>query len=75
MKNTSLTKVIIISKNNKEKLKLIKEEFEELNNWKYNSNKEFKYKIVLKDKSLLIIINQKSSTSEMIINKLEKETK
>ena len=75
MKNTSLTKVIIISKNNKEKLKLIKEEFEELNNWKYNSNKEFNYKFILKDKSLLIIINQKSSTSEMIINKLEKETK
>ncbi len=75
MKKTSLTKVIIVSKNNKEKLNLIKKEFKELNNWKFNSENEFNYKILLDDKSQLIIINQKKSTTEMLIKKLETETK
>ena len=75
MKKTSLTKLIIVSKNNKEKLNLIKKEFEELNNWKFNSEKEFNYKILLKDKSQLIIINQKKSSTEMLIKKLETENK
>ena len=75
MKKTSLTKLIIISSNNKEKLSLIKKEFEELNNWKFNSEKEFNYKILLKDKSQLIIVNQKKSSTEMLIKKLETETK
>ncbi|HSD09103.1 hypothetical protein [Flavobacterium sp.] len=71
MKKTSLTKVIIVSKNNKEKLNLITKEFKELKNWKFNSEKEFNYKILLEDKSQLIIINQKKSTTEMLIKKLE----
>ncbi len=75
MKKTSLTKLIIISKNNKEKLNLIKKEFKELNNWKFNSENEFNYKILLEDKSQLIIINQKESKAEMLIKKLETETK
>jgi hypothetical protein len=75
MKKTSLTKLIIVSKNKKEKLNLIKKEFEELNNWKFNSEKEFNYKILLKDKSQLIIINQKKSSTEMLIKKLETENK
>jgi hypothetical protein len=75
MKKTSLTKLIIISKNNKVKLNLIKKEFKELNNWKFNSENEFNYKILLEDKSQLIIINQKKSKAEMLIKKLETETK
>lgn len=75
MKKTSLTKLIIISKNNKEKLNLIKKEFKELNNWKFNSKNEFHYKILLEDKSQLIIINQKKSKAEMLIKKLETENK
>ena len=75
MKKTSLTKLIIVSKNNKEKLNLIKKEFEELNNWKVNSENEFNYKILLKDKSQLIIINQKKSSTEMLIKILETENK
>jgi hypothetical protein len=67
--------LIIISTNNKEKLSLIKKEFEELNNWKFNSEKEFNYKILLKDKSQLIIINQKKTSTEILIKKLEIETK
>ncbi|CAM3136186.1 hypothetical protein [Flavobacterium frigoris] len=75
MQKTSLTKLIIVSKNNKEKLNLIKKEFKELNNWKFNSDNEFNYKILLEDKSQLIIINQKKSTTQTLIKKLETETK
>jgi hypothetical protein len=75
MKKSKLTKLIIISKKNKEKLNLLKKEFKELNNWKFNSENEFNYKILLEDKSQLIIINQKKSTTEMLIKKLETELK
>lgn len=70
-----LTKLIIVSQDNKEKLNLIKKEFKELANWKFKSEKEFNYKILLEDKSQLIIINQKKSTIENLINKLEREIK
>lgn len=73
MKKSPLTKLIIISQNNKEKLNLVKKEFKELNKWKFNSENEFSYKILLEDKSQLIVINQKKSTTEMLINKLETE--
>lgn len=75
MKKSPLTKLIIISQNNKEKLNLIKREFKELNMWKFKSDNEFCYKILLEDKSQLIVINQKKSTTEMLINKLETELK
>ena len=75
MKKSPLTKLIIISQNNKEKLNLVKKEFKELNKWKFNSENEFSYKILLDDKSQLIVINQKKSTTEMLINKLETELK
>lgn len=75
MKKSKLTKLIIISKNNKEKLILIKRGFKELNNSKLNAEKEFNYKILLEDKSQLIIINQKKSTTEILLNKLEIEPK
>lgn len=75
MTKTSLTKIIIVSKNNKENLNLIKKMFKELKSWKFNSEVEFNYKILLEDKSQLFIINQKNSTTETLIKKLEKETK
>jgi hypothetical protein len=75
VKKSSLTKLIIISKNNNEKLNLLKKEFKELNKWKFNPKNEFNHKILLEDKSQLIIINQKKSTTEMLIKKLELETK
>ena len=71
MKKTLLTKLIIVSKNNKEKLNLIKKEFEELNNWKFNANSDFSYKIRLEDKSQLIILNQKKSAVETLIKTLK----
>ena len=66
MQKTPLTKVIIISKNNAEKLKLVKSKFTELKNWHFNGDKEFAEKIFLEDKSQLIIVNQKKSTLEAL---------
>ncbi|MBZ4036420.1 hypothetical protein K6T82_16740 [Flavobacterium sp. 17A] len=67
IQNTPLTKVVIISKESKEKIKLLKERFKELKNWKTNPDKEFAEKIFLDDKSQLIIINQKESDLETLI--------
>lgn len=49
MKKTPLTKVIIVSKNNQEKLSLVKKEFIELKMWKFASDKEFVFKTLLQD--------------------------
>uniref|UniRef100_UPI003219533F hypothetical protein n=1 Tax=Chryseobacterium sp. TaxID=1871047 RepID=UPI003219533F len=64
MKKTPLTKIIIISQNNKEKLELVKSQFKELKQWTFNPDKEFKHKVLLDDKSQLLIINQKQSALE-----------
>lgn len=71
MKKTPLTKLIIVSKNNPQKLSLIKTEFTELKNWKYVSDKEFVHKILLGDKSKLIIVNQKKSTLDKLLATIE----
>ncbi|HJY13086.1 MAG TPA: hypothetical protein VJ304_09890, partial [Flavobacterium sp.] len=67
MQKTPLTKVIIISRNNAEKLKLIKSKFAALKNWRFDADKEFAEKIFLEDKSQLIIVNQKNSTLEALL--------
>jgi hypothetical protein len=71
MQATSLTKVIIISKDNDEKLKLVKKKFKELKNWRFKADKDFSYKVLLEDKSQLIVLNQKKSTIETLIKDLE----
>lgn len=71
MRKTPLTKVIIVSKNNKEKLSLIKKKFVALKNWNFTADKDFSYKILLEDKSQLIILNQQKSTIETLIKTLE----
>lgn len=71
MQKTPLTKVIIVSKNNKEKLSLIKKKFVQLKNWNFEADKDFSYKILLEDKSQLIILNQKKSTVEALIKTVE----
>ncbi|AYM99624.1 hypothetical protein [Chryseobacterium sp. 3008163] len=71
MRKTPLTKVIIVSKNNKEKLSLIKKKFAQLKNWNFEADKDFSYKILLEDKSQLIILNQKKSTIEALIKTVE----
>ncbi|WP_291287383.1 hypothetical protein [Flavobacterium sp.] len=68
MQKSNLTKMIIVSKNNAEHLKLIKSGFKELKNWKFNAAKEFKYKVLLEDKSQLFIINQKESALKALLD-------
>ncbi|MFB9077507.1 hypothetical protein ACFFLS_18585 [Flavobacterium procerum] len=67
MLQTPLTKMVIISKDSKVKLKLLKNKLKELKNWKANPDKEFVEKILLEDKSQLIIINQKNTDLETLI--------
>lgn len=66
MKKTPLTKIIIVSQNNNEKLSLIKSQFKELKQWNFNPEKEFGYKILLEDKSQLLIINQQKSSLQTL---------
>jgi len=71
MQKTPLTKIIIVSKDNTEKLKLIKRKFKELKNWKFNAGEEFSYKILLEDKSQLIIINPGKSSIETLLKSIK----
>jgi hypothetical protein len=71
MRKTTLTKVIIVSNNHKEKLNLLKKKFPELKNWNYTADHDFSYKILLEDKSQLIILNQKKLTIEALIDTLK----
>ncbi|UUW09625.1 hypothetical protein NLG42_02220 [Flavobacterium plurextorum] len=73
MQKTPLTKVIIISKNSAEKLKLVQRKFAELKKYKFNPEKEFIDMIFLNDKSQLIIVNQKKSTLETLFKSLKQE--
>ncbi|MFP3833059.1 hypothetical protein [Chryseobacterium sp. SIMBA_028] len=66
MKKTPLTKIIIVSQNNNEKLKLIKNQFKELKQWKFTPDQEFQYKILLDDNSQLLIINQQKSSLQTL---------
>lgn len=68
MKSTPITKVIIVSSNNENKLEMIKSTFEELKNWKISAQKEFVHTINLEDKTKLIIINQLSSSIDELFN-------
>lgn len=67
MKETPITKVIIISKNHKEQLNLIKKTFPELRNWKYEAKKEFIFTSILNDKTKLIIINNTNRNFEKLL--------
>ncbi|WDF63016.1 hypothetical protein [Flavobacterium sp. KACC 22763] len=71
MKQTPLTKMVIISKDSKGKIKLLKNKFNELKNWKANPDKEFADKFFLADKSQLIIVNQKKSDLQVLINSIK----
>lgn len=75
MKYTPITKVIIVSSDNQHKLELIKKTFEELKDWKFNSEEEFVYPIDLKDKTKLILINQRESDIDGLLGKNVKDKK
>lgn len=57
MRQRPITKIVIVSQENEEKLNWIKNTFPELKNWTYNAQKEFIDTIDLADKTKLIIVN------------------
>ncbi|MFY1046673.1 hypothetical protein [Chryseobacterium sp. GP-SGM7] len=71
MQKTPLTKIIIVSNKNLEKLRLIKSKFKELTNWKFTSDQDFTYKILLADKSQLIIINTVKKDLKKLIQSIK----
>jgi len=68
MKETPITKVIIISSDNKNRLNLVKMAFPELKNWKYKEHKEFVYTVNLQDKTKLIIVNRYTTTLDKLFD-------
>jgi len=74
LKNDAGTKMIIVNSDNKNKLNLIKENFSELKNWKYDAKKDFTYSIFLADKTYLMVLNNIHISTEeklktIVINK------
>jgi hypothetical protein len=68
LKNTPITKVIVVSKENSKKLLLIKSSFPELADWKYKAKQDFFYSTLLTDHTQLIIINTVKQTTEQLIS-------
>lgn len=64
-----ITKVVIISDHHREKLKLTKNSFSELKDYRFNADKEFIKVIDLTDRTKLIIINKHSSSVETLMSK------
>lgn len=73
MKETPITKLIIVSSDNKNKLNLVKTTFPELKNWKYNAQNEFTYTVNLEDKAKLIIINRHKTSLDKLFDDNFKE--
>ena len=67
MAQAPTTRVIVVSKDNKKKLQLIKQGFAELKDWKPDATQDFTYSVLLRDKAYLIVINSVRKTlSEQI---------
>lgn len=71
MAKSPSTKIIIVSKANKNNLQLIKQNFPELKNWKPNDKIDFTYSVFLEDKTYLIIINSVKNTTEKQLETLK----
>lgn len=71
IKATPLTKIILVSKDNSATLSLIKKQFPELKDWKYDSKKEFTFSKFLEDHTWLFVINQINSSTESLIKQLQ----
>ena len=67
MKTHPTTKIIIVNKNNKKQLDLVKNSFEELIEWQPDADNDFSYAVFLKDKTYLLILNNvKGATEEKL---------
>ena len=73
MKTHPITKVIIVTEDNEAKLKLIKNSFDELKNWKPNYEKDFSYSQFLQDKTYLIILNSMDNKVENLLENISIE--
>ncbi len=71
IKATPLTKIILVSKDHPTKLALIKKQFPELKDWKYDSKKEFTISKFLDDHTWLYVINQINSSTESLMKQLK----
>lgn len=71
MKAIPLSKIVIVSKDNKTKLAMIRQQFPELKNWKFEAAKEFEYTILLRDKTRLFLINQINTPTSVLLKKLK----
>jgi hypothetical protein len=63
LKQAPITKLVIISKENNNKLLLVKKKFMELQDWQPLDQEDFTYCLFLADKTYLIIINQVRKTT------------
>lgn len=70
MRSVPLTKVIIISKEHKARLELIRKYFPELKHMNQQASQEFSYHTFLPDKTQLFIINQWSGSTADLLKKL-----
>ncbi|WP_317899583.1 hypothetical protein [Aurantibacillus circumpalustris] len=68
MKEKPITKVIIVSKENQDKLTIIKKNFVELKDWKFKAKQDFFFSVFLEDKTQLIVVNAVKKTSEELIS-------
>jgi len=67
MKRAPITKIVIISKNNRAEIELLKKQFTALKNWHPISRADFFYTVFLPDKTYLIILNNvKKNTAEQL---------
>lgn len=71
IKATPLTKIILVSKDHPTTLALIKKQFPELKDWKYDSKKEFTISKFLDDHTWLYVINQTHSSTESLMKQLK----
>jgi hypothetical protein len=71
MKQAPITKLVIVSKENKDKLQLVKKTFMELQGWEPDDKQDFTYCLFLADKTYLIIINQVKKTTREQLGELK----
>jgi hypothetical protein len=64
MKKAPITKIVIISKDNRRQLSLVKQAFSELSNWTPAADRDFNYTAWLNDRTWLIIINKIQKNTE-----------
>lgn len=64
MKKAPITKIVIISKDNRHEISLVKQAFTELSNWMPAAAEDFNHTVWLNDRTWLIIINKIQKDTE-----------